>query len=66
MKTLKGRESKVYANGSGHITNMTAMPICGKSLLKCSSLEQKDQRTLALVCSIWDVGPSKSNDDLTL
>ena len=33
---------KIYLNGPGHMTNMAAMPICGKTLIK-SSQEPKGQ-----------------------
>ena len=32
-----GRATKVYINGSGHMTKMAAMPIYGKNLKKSSS-----------------------------
>ena len=34
---------KIYINDLGHMTNMVAMPIYGKTLKKSSSPEPKDQ-----------------------
>ena len=34
---------KIYTNDSGHMTNMTAMPIYGKNLKKSSSPEPIDR-----------------------
>ena len=33
--------TNICSNGLGHLTNMVAMPICGKNLKKSSSLEPK-------------------------
>ena len=35
------RGTKVCSNGPGHMTNMAAIPIYGKNLKKCYSLEPK-------------------------
>ena len=54
---MKG--NKIYANGSGHMAKMAAMPIYGKKHLKSSSQESEGQWPWDLVCSIGDVGPTK-------
>ena len=49
---------KIYANGFGHMRKMAARLIKGKNPLKATS-EQESQYPWDLVCSIWDMGPSK-------
>ena len=44
--------TKASANGPGRMTNMAAMPIYGKNLLKSSSLEPKGGWPWDLVCTI--------------
>ena len=43
---------KICSNGLGHMTNMAAMPICGKNLKKSSSPEPLDRWPWNLICSI--------------
>ena len=43
---------KIYTNELGHMTNMAAMPIYGKTLKKSSSPEAIDRWPWNLVCSI--------------
>ena len=42
MKDLGRIGMKIYKNELGHMTNMAAMPICGKNLKKSSSPEPID------------------------
>ena len=51
--------TKVCSNGHGHMTKMAARPIYGKNPLKSSSPEPKGRWPRDLVCSIWDVVPTK-------
>ena len=48
--------TKVYINGSGHMTKMAATPIYGKTLQKSSSPGPVDRFPRNLVCSIGDPG----------
>ena len=43
MKAEGRMRIKIYTNELGHMTNMAAMPICGKNLKKSSSPEPVDQ-----------------------
>ena len=50
-------EGKFFLNGPGHITKMASVPIYyGKSILKI--FFSRTNRSIALVCSISDLGPS--------
>ena len=44
---------EVCSNGPGHMTKIAAMPIYGKNPLNLI------QNQKSLVCSNWDVGPTK-------
>ena len=50
---------KVNKNGSGHMTQMAAMLIYGKTLKKISSLEPEVLLFSNLACSIGDSSSSK-------
>ena len=56
---------KIYSNGPGHMTNMAAMPIYGKTLKKTFSLESNSCWPWKLVCSIGYY-QIYSNDDTGL
>ena len=43
MKAYGRTGMKIYTNDLGHMTNMAAMPIYGKNLIKSSSPEQIDR-----------------------
>ena len=59
MKTTYDRLARIYTNCTGHMTKMATTPIYGKKPLMSSSLEPKGQWPCDLVCSIWDVGPTR-------
>ena len=52
MKARGRMGMKIYINELGHITNMAAMPIYGKTLKKSSSPEPIDQWPWNLICNI--------------
>ena len=56
--------TKVCSGGLGHMTKMAPTPIYGKNPFK--NLEPKDQWLRGLVCSIWDLGPTKFVQMMTL
>ena len=58
-KKSMGRENESLFGGLGHMTKKAATRICGKKLLKSSSLEPKGQWPWGLVCNIRDLGPTK-------
>ena len=57
---------KVCSNGPGHMTNMAAMPIYGKTLKKSSSLEPNSQWPRKLVCNIGYSSTTKFVQMMTL
>ena len=56
MKTPYDRLAIIYTNCSSHMTKMATTPIYGKNPLNIFFSGTK--RPMALVCSIWDVGPT--------
>ena len=66
MKTPYNKLAKIYANCFGHMAKMADMPIYGKNPLKASSPEPEGWRTWDMVCNIWDVGPTKFVQMMTL
>ena len=58
--------TKIYINGPGHMTNMTAMPINDKNLKKSFSLEPKGWWLWNLVCSIGYLRTTKFIQMMTL
>ena len=65
MKAWGRMEMKIYINDLGHMTNMAAMPIYGKTLKK-SSPEPIDQWHWNLVCSIICASTTKIVQIMTL
>ena len=57
---------KTYINDLGHMTNMAAMPIYGKTLKKSSSPEPIGQWPWNLVCSIVCASTTKIVQIITL
>ena len=56
MKTPYDRLAIICTNCTGHMTKMATTPIYGKNPLNIFS---GTKRLMALVCSIWDVGPTR-------
>ena len=50
--------AKIYTSCTGHMTKMATAPIYDKKNFKYL-LEAKGQWLWDLVCSIWDVGPTR-------